>query len=303
MNMRWTIAVALLAALLTTDLAAAQPPTFTQAFQVRIGVGDIATTAAHETADGWSYEARYTVQHPASDERVDIQVLPGSQIVAKTCSCGNFTTTESATSVAFHIPASVPTGPVTVTVTTTSPPSAVFAVDLTIKGNDGLVVLYLPNGFAAQASAPSTSPGTSTDGGSIILAYADLQGSFWLTVNPVATAIQPTSESSSMVWFYAAAGVVVGCILWAILVSRGMVQRKTRKQVATTAAHVEAAKMDSPAILEGRKRALMAALKEIELGRQADEIDVATYDTLKAELKKEAVTVMRAIDESGAKKT
>ncbi|MFO1536051.1 MAG: hypothetical protein ABR586_10330, partial [Thermoplasmatota archaeon] len=88
---------------------------------------------------------------------------------------------------------------------------------------------------------------------------------------------------------------------WAFLVQRGMVQARGRKQVAQVAAHTEAAAQDPPAVLEGKKRALLAALKEVELARQSQEMDTPTYDAVKAEFKKQAVTVMRALETADGK--
>jgi hypothetical protein len=142
-----------------------------------------------------------------------------------------------------------------------------------------------------------TSPGASTDGQSTIQVFSGLPDPFWISVAPAAAAAPP--PSAGFPWLYSGAAFVLGCIAWSLLVSRGLVQRRSRKQTAAVAAHVEASRSETPALLEGRKRALMAGLKELELARQANEIDVATYDQLKAELKRETVIVMRALDEAG----
>jgi hypothetical protein len=44
----------------------------------------------------------------------------------------------------------------------------------------------------------------------------------------------------------------------------------------------------------------MAALKEVEVARMQNEIDVATFETVKADLKRQTVTVLRAIEEAHA---
>jgi len=56
---------------------------------------------------------------------------------------------------------------------------------------------------------------------------------------------------------------------------------------------------DLAAVLEGKKRALMAALKEVEVAKMNNEMPPEVYDAVKADLKKQAVTVMRAL-ESGS---
>jgi hypothetical protein len=284
--------------------AGAEMSTFSETYQVRVGSGDIPTTSAREPA-GWSVEQRYVAQHGTTETTATFDIPAGAQVLAAACSCGNVTTTSGAGTLTVHVAASVPAGAVTLTVTTTQPADSALALNLRALDASSVAVVYVPNGSEAHASVAldaARSPGASTDGSAQIVVFPNLPSAFWLTVAPTSATSPPAATGAPIQWNYIAAAFILGCLVWSYLVGKGAVQKRSRKQVAGTAAHVEAAKRESPAILETRKRALMAALKDIELAHQNREVEDAPYDAVKADLKAQTVTVMRALDEAASKK-
>lgn len=296
--------LAVLVLLLALATAAAQP-NLTQAYQLRAGLGDISTTSAHEPAGNWSMEQRLMASHSAgTSESATLTIPAGARVLSAHCDC-NATTSIRSDSVTFTFSANNPTGKLLVTVATTQTPDTALAGSLSIPTSDSVAILYVPNGFSAEAAKTFTSPGRSTDGQSTIQLYGEsggLAGTFWYAVHPTQSGTAVAAPAAGIPWVWLAGGVVVGAIVWALLVSRGMVQARSRKQVVATAAHVEAAREESAPVLEGRKRALMAALKEIEVAKMNQEMDPAVYDAVKADFKKQAVTVMRALETSGGSK-
>lgn len=167
--------------------------------------------------------------------------------------------------------------------------------------SDAVVVLYVPAGRTVTAPGTPTQELPCTQDDCTIREYkgtaaAPLASPFVVTVTSAAVA-PPAGPNP---WIYAAVAFVAGCILWALLVRGGMVQKRSRRQSVATAAHEEIAAKEPRPVLEGRKRALMAALKEVEIAHQAKEMDTATYDAVKAGLKRETVNVMRALESTGA---
>ncbi len=292
--------------------AAAQPPLFTEAYQVRGGFGDIPTTPAAEPTGAWNLVQSLRIAHTeGTATNATLHVPPGYAVVAPGCSCPAFDSTESPGAVTIQVPAETPSGDVTVSLSVTATVGDAFGFTLILpegaSPTDALVVLYVPVGSEAVGPVDSTSPGLSTDGASRITLFQGtaeapmpLVPSFvvapvgTLVAPPVATPAAPAEEGFA--WLELGLGLAVGVALWALLVQRGIVQRKSRRQSVAVAAHVEAAQNEPRPVLEGRKRALLAALKELELARQAQEIPVEAYDAVKADLKRQAVTVMRALE-------
>ena len=296
-------AVFLVALVLLLPAVNAQPPTFDQAYQVRAAVGDIPTTTPTEPAGTWNIEQRLTVQFDNATSADHTIALPGgSELVAANCTCNPSKYTVDAQAVRFTLQTDLPSGAYTLTVTTKQVAAEAFSFSIRspieVDAQDRVAILYVPTALAFDAPVAATSPGMSTDGQSRIEVLAGFGSLLWASLHPD-DAYVPASKApnQSMPWIWLAAGVLAGAIAWAILVSRGVVQKKSRKQVAGVAAHVEAASNNSPAVLEGKKRALLAALKDIEMARQANEMPVEVYDVVKAELKKQAVTVMRALEQ------
>lgn len=301
----------LLAALLVAPLGSAQME-FQQGYQVRGAVGDIPSTPAVEKVGAWNVEQRLTVTHTNGTAQDLHFNLPSSATLDSVgCTCPHVSSQAQASGLVVSVAPNNPSGATTVRVVSTQPFSTSLGFSLrapTEAGADVAVILYVPFGMALEAP---TQPGTSlpsTDGSSTIQAFTFDAGSplpqpFWAAIHPGTSGTTTTTPSSTGIpWLFVGAGVLVGAIAWAVLVQRGVVQKRGRKQVAQVAAHTEIAASDPPAVLEGKKRALLAALKEVELAKQAQQMDTATYDAVKAEFKKQAVTVMRALDEGEAKK-
>lgn len=120
------------------------------------------------------------------------------------------------------------------------------------------------------------------------------------TVTVTTTATPGPTATPAFSWTSLVLGLLAGILLWAFLVQRGMVQRRSRKQVVATAAHTAAA-AEGTEMLQARRRTLMAALKDLEKAKMNKEVPVDVYDRLKAELKKDTVTVMRAIEAAETK--
>lgn len=304
-------AIALLVLALMLPGVQAQPPTYDEEYQVRGALGDIPTTPATEQSGVWNVEQQLKVQFDnASDEaqRTYAFTLPsGSTLANATCDCSRSTHSMVGTALSFRIEPQTASGERTIRIVSRQPAGEVFgfALGASPAGADSVVVLYVPGGSEVSGSKGLTEVGSSTSG-SAVIHYARFDGALpedtWFAIHPATTAATPSGgddDNDAMAWILPAIlGLLLGMVLWSLLVSRGVVQKKSRKQVVTTAAHVEAAANDPPAVLEGKKRALLAALKEVELARQANEMPVEVYDVVKADLKKQAVTVMRALETS-----
>jgi hypothetical protein len=297
-----------LPALLLLALAlpvAAQAPTFDHAYQVRGAVGNIPTTDGTEPAGAWNLEQRLTVQFDnASAAQFGFTIPSGARLLNATCTCNPSQHTATADAVVFTLQTGVPSGAYTLTVLTSqrfdTALSFAIAPPIATAASDRVAILYVPVDLEATAPVHAESPGLSTDGTARILVYEGFAHPFWVAVHPAAaTAHAPESSNDDLVWVFLALGIVAGAVLWSVLVSRGLVQTKARKQVAGTAAHVEAAAEPLP-VLEGRKRALLAALKDIEVAKMNGEMATDVYDVVKADLKRQAVTVMRALEAASA---
>ncbi|MEA3144403.1 MAG: hypothetical protein QOG31_1727 [Thermoplasmata archaeon] len=304
--MRTLLLVALVAAVLAAPVQAQMD--FGQSYQVRAGVGDIPSTQAVERAGAWNVEQRLTVPLGGAKD-LHFTLPAGSALETVACTCASFTRQAQAGAVTVSLAANNTGNTATVTVLSSQPFSTAVAFSLRAPpeaGKDAAVILYVPMGSAFEAPGTATSPGSSTDGTATIQALtytaaSPLPDPFWAAIHPGATTTAPAPPAAGFPWLQAVAAFVLGLLLWAFLVQRGIVQTRGRKQVAQVAAHTEIAAQDPPAVLEGKKRALLAALKEVEMARQAQEMDTATYDAVKADFKRQAVTVMRALDEGAGK--
>ncbi|MEK6975479.1 MAG: hypothetical protein AABY18_03955 [Candidatus Thermoplasmatota archaeon] len=312
-----TFAFLLLATLTVLPGVQAQPPSFDEPYQVRAALGDIPTTPAIETAGVWNIEQRLTVQFDntsAEAQRTYTFALPaGSTLANATCDCARSRNVPSGTNLGFIIEPQTASGDRTIRVVTRQPAATVFgfALGAPPQAVDSAVIVYVPAGSGITSEIDLAEVGASTSGTSVIhFARFDgpLPADAWFAIHPATTAAGPSDagdDANPLAWLLPAlVGLALGMVAWSMLVSRGIVQKKGRKQLAATAAHVEAAAADPPAVLEGKKRALLAALKEVELARQANEMPLEVYDVVKADLKKQAVTVMRALEtSSGESKT
>jgi hypothetical protein len=306
------LAAAALLATLALMPVTAQPPSFTQTFQVRGAVGDIPTTDNVEPAGAWNLDHRLTATYSntsSEDDRTFRFAIPaGARVVNLTCDCADWRSTQTPRIVTFTLGTNNPSGQHTIRVTTSQPYDSTvgFSVftPLEVSSLESLaVILYVPRD--AQLTAPVKMSGqlTTTDGSSTIeyVTFASGQSrplDLWFAIHPDnAIQAEPTiSWNAGLIAAFLLIGVGIGAVLWSWLVAQGLVQRKGRKQVAATAAHVEAAAKDPVPVLEGKKRALLAALKDLELAKQGNEVSLEVYDVVKADLKKQAVTVMRALE-------
>lgn len=299
----------LLAAALLLPAVAAQAPSFSEAYQVRAALGDIPTTTAIEPAGTWNVEQRLVVAFDNASSEVDrtylVRLPTGATLANATCDCARSTHTLAGNTVSFRIEPLTASGDRTIRILTTQPAGDAigFRVAPTFR-TDLVVVVYAPTGMQVESNLGLTDVGASPSTPATIhyvqRPTADSHDA-WFAVLPATTGPAPSNgETNPLPWLFLALGLVAGALLWSQLVARGVVQKKSRKQVAATAAHVEAAK-ESTAILEGRKRALLAALKDLELAKQANELPLEVYDAVKADFKRQAVTVMRALEDSDAK--
>lgn len=178
-------------------------------------------------------------------------------------------------------------------------PGRVDGLVLTLEmpeNQTGHVVLYLDPG-ARIDFVTAQSSGMQPAGDKTMHDFPGVTRTFAVQIGAVA-APPPGPASEGFDWIALAIGAALGAIVWALLVRQGMVQKRSRKQTAGVAAHKQAAAREDKATLEGRKRALMAALKELEVAKMNKDIDGAAYDALKADFKRQAVTTMRALEEA-----
>jgi hypothetical protein len=311
--MRNALLAALALVAITAVPASGLSMSYAQAYQVRGAVGDIpSTTNVTEPAGAWNLEQRVVVQHAqGTPTTLNLRVPAGAAVVHAACSCPvHFAGSGQIQS--FALNATLPSGPYTILLTTSQPTGAAFGFTLDIPPTmaaDSVAILFVPDGNSVDSS---TSPGQGalpcTDGKPCTIEAFGEQGGLgttpWFTLHPASTVAAPSQQpaAAAFPWLTVGLAFLGGAIVWALLVQRGIVQRKGRKQVAQAAAHEQIAATDPPAVLEGKKRALLAALKEVEMAKQGQEMDAATYDAVKAEFKRQAVTVMRAIEEADGKK-
>ena len=89
-----------------------------------------------------------------------------------------------------------------------------------------------------------------------------------------------------------ALGVVVGLFLAYVAVRQGWVSAPGKAKK-----FVKGGAMESRAVLEARRRTLLAALKELETAHETREVPDDAYGPLKEEYKAQAVRVMRSLEE------
>lgn len=304
---------ALLLALLVAAPASAQPPVFDQPYQARLALGDIPTTTTAE-GPGWNLEQRVRVDHVAgNDTTVTLRVPADMQAGTPTCTCSALGSERSGADTLLHIRGNEPTGTYEVRLPSSQGASGHLNLTLEAPGyaTNGVLVVYVPGGHTLQAPiAPDDQLACTAQAGDCTIhsfrgtEARPLPMPFLVTVAPQA-ATPPPQDAPATVdltpWLYAAVAFALGCLFWALLVSRGTVQKRSRKQAVTTAAHTQVAS-EPVAVLEGKKRALLAALKEVEVAKMNAEMDTATYDAVKADFKRQAVTVMRALESGEARK-
>ncbi len=301
-----TLAVATLATLAAPSQA---QPALDQAHIVRAGTGDIpATVDVQEPAGFWNVDETRTTPHTTGNHTDATFTLPvGSTFgILASSNCNGTTLAPAGNQYTYRIDANTPSGDCTLTFTHRRAVDATRAFGFTVTvpsdlEDDTAIILYLPKGYALTGPrTPDVVLPSALDGDRTTMhafygtTDRPLTGTIWFAAAP--SAATTTVADEAFPWIPVIIAVLIGALGWAFLVQRGIVQKRSRKQVAAVAAHKEVASKEPRAVLEGRKRVLMAALKELEVAKMNGDMDVPTYDALKAELKRETVTVMRALE-------
>ncbi len=289
---KWLLAAALV--LLFAAPATAQPTEygFSEDYLARVGLGDLSLVDGTEPSDAWTVAEYVRFQHDGNETRID--GIPADRLVLD-CTCINLTI-DGTTAV---IGTDVAAGEYVLRVVR-SVPSADLATRLALFSAPATsrLVAYVPDGSVLLAGVETGEGLVCTQGGCTIHEASPVRSDA-VAIVPAGIIVAPTpvDEDDGMLgeWGPAILGILVGIALWSYLVSKGVVQKR-RKQEVAKAAHVEAAAAESQDTLTARKRVLMAGLKELEKAKMTKEIDTDVYDALKAELKKETVTVMRALE-------
>ncbi len=290
----------LLAVLLIAPMASAQSMDITSAHQVRIAYGDIPSTPDQtEPSGAWNVEQRLVLTEGANGT-----VTIPSGHVAGSVFCGDgcdfdlsleentFTAVCLTAGADGHCNISFPH--------TIAGNVDAFGLSMRVTA-DSTVLVYALEGLDVRSGTdnllgegfyyPNVQPAL------LIHQFAPEDGRFWMTVSPHTIAESPTTGGFG--WQGILVGLLAGVAVWYLLVRQGLVQKRQRKQVAGTAAHKQIASSEDKTTLEWRRRALLAALKELEVARVDQTIDLTAYDALKADFKKQTVAVMRALEELG----
>lgn len=282
----------ILAALLMVATASAQPMNWSETHQVRIAYGDIPSTNATEAPSQWNFHE--TVLVNTSIGQLTWVVPAGHVYLDIDCECA-FALDDSEAPL-YRI--AFPEGDDEVAMTfmhAAKGDLTGFATGMTL-GDDARVFIYAADGTAVRGPVAPTNvlPAASAPGFNVY--DFEAAGPFWFSIAPAAAVEQ---EPAPFVTFWGLAlGTLAGMAIWSLLVKQGVVQKRVRKQVAAVAAHKEVAKKESKDTLAARKRVLMAGLKELEVAKMNKDVELEVYDALKGELKKETVTVMRALEEA-----
>ncbi len=286
----------LLAILLIATLATAQPPAIgsDEDYVARIAQGDFPSIySIDEPSTGWNIAEYLRFDHDGTETRIALATSQGT-IFNATCDCGNVTIADNE----LVIGSDAAAGRHLLVVGRNIDAGNAILVEFAFNNQGGLVVAYVPQGSHAATDYPSLGdPLACTEDPCTIEAFARDGTHFAILPGEATTGgVAPTPPADDgfdvLPWI---AGILIGALVWALLVKQGVVQKR-RKQEVVKAAHVEAAEAESKETLEARKRVLMSGLKELEKAKMAKEIDTDVYDALKAELKKETVTVMRALE-------
>jgi len=314
--------VALLA--LVAPIAAAEPisnndPLFHETYQVRAALGDIPTTNITEPPQFWNVEETiHFVVPDGGDANVTFTLPAGAKFLTATCSCGTVEPTWDGVRATFN---------------TTKPgnQTLVFRHNTPVLSTEGfafvipdvpperaataLLVFYLPDRFALKGPVEEAFalPSTSENPGLVIHGYqgtpekplphalsftAILKNDTSLpppattsTTTPVAPS--PDSGSAGDVWTRTAlvgtGGLIAGALVGVVVTRR-----------FGRGAGLDAAPTHEPTeVLAARKRALVAALQALETAHDQGEVADAAYRTVHADLKAQALRVMRGIEARG----
>lgn len=276
---------------------------FSQSYVARAAIGDIPSTNETEPAGQINIVEYLRFDHPTdADSGTSLIAFGGGQDRIG-CTCGAFSVQDNNALVHDTTAA----GEYVLVVVRSAPVADAFVLDLPMFGGgvaaDAQINVYLPNTHevtapVAGAVLPCTA-GPCTIHSFTGRSGAALPSDFWIAAHPKTGASPGTvtvTEPAGFGYLELVIGVLAGALIWFWLVQKGFVQVRSRKQKHTKSLHEEVAESESAEVLAARKRVLMAGLKDLELAKMKKEVDDATYDQLKAELKREAVTAMRALE-------
>lgn len=322
-------AVALLAlALIPVALAepAGEATRFREGYQVRGALGDIPSTTAEESVGFWNVEeaARLVLDANATTEVV-FRLPEGAQFGSVACTCGELAAPAWEGSTARVTVAANASGNHSVWFRHRIPVSAAdaFSFQLADPGEarrvDALLLFYLPEQYvlAGPIEADFALPSTSENPGLVIhgfsgsperplpaaLAFSarvDESSAFARDApTPTGAATAPAATTSGRASAPDAKSplartllIVLGGLLLGGVGGWYLTERLRRRAPPAKPA-------DDPAILDLRRRALVAALAEIEAAR-AEGAPEKALARVEAELKADALETMQAIEESGA---
>lgn len=298
--MKALLLVALLALVPGAHAALQDDLDFTETYYARAAVGDIPTTSDVEPEGQLNVVEYLRFDHPTDAESGTSQIAFGGGQDALACTCGAFSVQDG--QVLVHD--TTEAGSYVLAVVRSVPQAQGYSLPLLLFGAgvaaDAEINIYAPSGFDVTAPLGGATLAC-TDAPCTIHSFASpLPSDFWAVMHPslapVPTQTITTTEPAGFGYLELILGLAAGALIWFWLVQKGFVQARTRKQVVAKAVHEEVAASESKEMLAARKRVLMAGLKDLEMAKMKKEIDDATYDQLKAELKKEAVTAMRAME-------
>ncbi len=142
-----------------------------------------------------------------------------------------------------------------------------------------------------EPSSPFFTGFAPTGDGTVHAVKSDVPGDTSYTVAFQASLAASSAKDLSL-WVWAAGGLAAGLLLFYVLVRGGIV-----RPAAKARRFVKGGAMESRAMLEARRRTLMAALKELEGAHEIKDVPDDAYFPLKEEYKQQAVRVMRNLDE------
>lgn len=296
--MNRAVVLTVLALVLAPAVQAQEEFGFQESYFVRVAVGDVPTTDDAE-ADGMLNVVEYVrLEHDGNQTQLTFDADAAGDDVSVGCDCASASRTGDTITVGSNVEA----GTIVVRLGHSHPFQDQAFVPLALEPTgDAAVTFYLTDdrGVESSAEPATTLPGAGFDG--TITQFDEV--AVWFAVLPAdAPAFteaprSPVAPEGGIDLLSIAVGLLAGALVWSLLVQQGVVQKRRRQEVVA-AAHKEVAQTDPKPVLEGRKRILMAALKDLEMARMNKEIGDEAYDRLKADFKKQAVTTMRALEES-----
>ncbi len=301
------LALCALAGLLIVPVQAQPAMESDAAYLVRGAMGDIPTTDAVEPSGSWNQYEERRVTHNGSSTPVSFTVPPGAMDVRLECQC-NGTVSMDGSTYTYTIDSTEPAGDLAVVFThrraigTDGFGFALSGINGALR-SDASMRFYIPENFILEGDIVPTAslPSTSANPGLTIYVFdgtqdAPLPEAMWFVAYPQTQSVSPPPADDGLDLLALLLGIAIGVVVWYFLVARGVVQARQRKQVVVKAEHQQVAERETTDVLEGRKRVLMAGLKELELAKANQQIETDVYDRLKAEYKKQTVTVMRALE-------